>query len=453
MLYRGKRWMAAWLCGIGCGLTMGLAPVAIAQGQGVQGQTSKTKTPPAGKAPSKTGGTPKAKPIEYNDDDESDIGEPGVAPANAGKGKTQRPTGGAPANGSRPTGQRPPPREEDDADAVGPVPQKTGQQKPRPQNPGATGPARPKMAGPQGADPNAIIPCPFKALTKAQQKELDTLLDKWEQRSAGIERFRCKFERWEYDPVFGPADPETAKTFGVGDLKYAAPDKGLFKVNSIKVWTLPVGKDGKPVPKAKGTYEDKAGVFGEQWICDGKSVFQFDYRQKVLKKFPLPPDMQGKKIVDGPLPFLFGAKAETLKQRYWMRVTTPGDVKDQFWIEAWPKFVGDRQNFYNITIILSAKEFLPDAMEVNDPSFRPASHQNPNEKRIVYAFKDREVNWDDPLLSKLDLLALFHKEFFEPSTPRGWTLKVEEFAPPPDAETVQRPQPPAEKAPAKNKKG
>jgi TIGR03009 family protein len=434
--------MMAWVCGISCGLTVGVIPIAMAQGQ-----ASKTKAPSAGKAPAKTGTAPKtggAKPLEVEDADNGDIGEPGVAPANAGKGKTQRPPAGT-QNSARPNSQRPP-RDDGDADAIRPDSQKTGQSKPRPQGPASDRP----MAGPQGTpDPNAIIPCPFKALTKAQQKELDELLAKWEERSGKIERFRCKFERWEYDPVFGPPNPKDAKTFGLGDLKYAAPDKGLFKVNTMKVWQLPVGKDGKPVPGAEGIYEEKPGVHGEHWVCDGKAVFAWDYPQKVIKKLPLPPDMQGKKIVDGPLPFLFGAKAEVLKKRYWLRVTTPDDVQDQFWIEAWPKYVGDRQNFYNITVILSAKEFLPDAMEVNDPSFRPNTHPNPNEKRTVYSFTKREVNWTVSGLSKLNV---FHKEFYEPEAPFGWSIKVEEFAPP-DAETVQRPQPPAEKTSPKNKKG
>ena len=35
------------------------------------------------------------------------------------------------------------------------------------------------------------------------------------------------------------------------------------------------------------------------------------------------PEMQGQSIGDGPLPFLFGAKADTMKSRYWIREITP----------------------------------------------------------------------------------------------------------------------------------
>ena len=37
----------------------------------------------------------------------------------------------------------------------------------------------------------------------------------------------------------------------------------------------------------------------------------------------MPPELQGKAIVDGPLPFLFGADAQKLKQRYYLRIITP----------------------------------------------------------------------------------------------------------------------------------
>ena len=65
----------------------------------------------------------------------------------------------------------------------------------------------------------------------------------------------------------------------------------------------------------------------------------------MLTESPLPKELQGKDIVDGPLPFLFGAKAEKLKQRYYLRIITPPDVQGQVWLEAWPRFLADARNF------------------------------------------------------------------------------------------------------------
>lgn len=382
------------------------------------------------------------KPFQFKDSPRTDaprpggIGEPGAKASP--NGKTTRP----PAPRPNPSPEQP----------LEERPNTKAPAKRPPSDPQGSQPSGPQQPGPQSAKrpapprPNDIIPCPWKTpLTPEALAELDDLLARWEERSAGIERYRCRFTRWEYDPVFGPADPNTAKTVAQGDLKYAAPDKGLFKIDSatIKVHTLPLGEDRKPIPGAKPTYEGSDALFGEHWVCDGKSVFSFDYKLKVLKKYPLPPENQGKGIVDGPLPFLFGAKAETLKKRYWLRVVTPSDVADQHWIEAWPKYVGDRNNFLKVTVLLSSTDFLPNALEVCDPSFRPKV----KEIRTVYQFDKRDINWK---VSALSMLNPFFKEFHEPTPPFGWKLVIEDFAPP-DAETVQRPEKPTEKAPPKKK--
>ena len=76
--------------------------------------------------------------------------------------------------------------------------------------------------------------------------------------------------------------------------------------------------------------EAKDPTQSEQWLCDGKSIYQFDYTQKLVTEYVMPPEMQGKGIGDGPLPFVFGVEAQKLKQRYFMRIITPPDVKTRF---------------------------------------------------------------------------------------------------------------------------
>ena len=49
-------------------------------------------------------------------------------------------------------------------------------------------------------------------------------------------------------------------------------------------------------------------------------MFEYRHDQKQLVERPIPPQLQGQAIVDGPLPFLFGAEAAKLKARYWMRI-------------------------------------------------------------------------------------------------------------------------------------
>ena len=45
--------------------------------------------------------------------------------------------------------------------------------------------------------------------------------------------------------------------------------------------------------------------------------------------------MQGEAIADGPIPFIFGAKVDKMKQRYWIRDITPKEeIGKRTWLEA-----------------------------------------------------------------------------------------------------------------------
>jgi len=283
-----------------------------------------------------------------------------------------------------------------------------------------------------GAVDKKIIPCPWAPLNPNEQQALDDLMKAWEEHSSQIERYRCNFTRWEFDPIFGPKDPAKAKTVGEGRLLYAAPDKGLFEVTALKVWSPPAKPGEKEEWKARPQNQ-----IGEYWICDGKRIFELDARQKKLFERELPPDMQGKAIVDGPLPFLFGAKAAKISARYWLRLITPDDVSGEQWIEASPKYATDARNFKMVHVIIDEKDFLPKAIQVFDPAFNPKTKPI----RSVYTFESREYNWNETLES----LKFWKSAFYEPKTPFGWTKVVEPFSPEPGQEKS------AEKAPTANK--
>ena len=138
---------------------------------------------------------------------------------------------------------------------------------------------------------------PF-TLTAQEEAQLDRTLQAWEKKSKEIDTFDCSFKRWEYDPIFPKpnSNPNAPVNIDLGILKYKSPDKGVFRVLNTE------GPDGKPA----AIEDDRA----DHWICDGKSVFQYIPKQKKLVEHKLPPEMQGKAIVDGPLPFLFGAEAK-----------------------------------------------------------------------------------------------------------------------------------------------
>jgi TIGR03009 family protein len=274
------------------------------------------------------------------------------------------------------------------------------------------------------AAPPRIPVAPFE-LTEPQQKYLDSILNYWEYKSQQVERFRCQFTRWEYDPVFGPKDKDTAKTESVGTIMYAAPDKGLFKVEKMYHFTAPQNAGEQP------RYEERPGEVGEHWVCDGRSVFEYNHQQKKLIQYQLPDGMQGQAIANSPLPFIFGANARQIKDRFWMRVITPAEAKGEYWLEAYPKHRADAVNYQKIWIILDEQDYLPKAIEIYDPTYDP----NRNRKRTAFLFQNREVNWS----LALQKLNLFHKEFYEPALPSGWKKEVQHYdqAPAPQGPAAQ----------------
>ena len=159
----------------------------------------------------------------------------------------------------------------------------------------------------------AVAPkAPF-VLSESQQKLLDQILIKWEKQSDKVKTYKCSFTRWEYDLAFGNPKDDWKKSEGQGQIKYKAPDCGEYIVSSLVEFDPTTGNTK---PKTEGL---------DHWLCDGKAIFEFNAEKKQLIERRLPPELQGKAIADGPLPFIFGAKADQLKRRYWMRDVTPKD--------------------------------------------------------------------------------------------------------------------------------
>jgi TIGR03009 family protein len=146
----------------------------------------------------------------------------------------------------------------------------------------------------------------------------------------------------------------------------------------------------------------------DHWVCTGESIFEFNAPKKQLIERQLAPDMRGKAINNGPLPFIFGAKAAQLKQRYWMRdVTQPADVPQQIWLEAWPKRQQDAANFQHAIVVLGKRTFMPEALRIILPD---------GKNKQDYAFSDTQVN---------DPLSILKGDFLPPIKPLGWTSVLE----------------------------
>jgi TIGR03009 family protein len=271
-------------------------------------------------------------------------------------------------------------------------------------------------AAPQASPMQPPAPRQPPALSPQEQAALDQLLAAWEARSAAVKTWSCTFHKWEYN-AWSPADPKgerLAFAESAGELKYAAPDKGLFRIKESKQWN----------PQTR-RYEVRGGESGEHWVCNGESIFEFRHTDRQLRETKLPPEMRGKAISDGPLPFVFGAKADTLKKRYWMRIITPPNATDQMWLEALPRFQADAANFSKVELILQARDLMPFAIQM----YKPAG-------------QDRDVYQFDPRTNLIDRGLDMIRDFAKPMTPFGYKYVLEDLqaqpaGPPAAAGTVR----------------
>jgi TIGR03009 family protein len=275
-----------------------------------------------------------------------------------------------------------------------------------------------------GAQPQApaapLLPAGFQ-LNALQQGLLDQVLDAWQKESGKIQTFSCPFERLEYVMAFGPVINGQAAPLNKnqGELTYSKPDKGSFQINKIFTYKEQPAPAGQPQAAKRGDWVEQPDAIGEHWVCDGKSIYEYRRDQKQVVERPLPPQMQGQAIADGPLPFLFGAEAAKLKQRYWMRIDDRNKNPNQIWINALPKFQEQAANFRQVDVILDRNRQLPLAMQVTLP----------NGDRQVYVFK-LEAATENGTLDRIQQ-ALFER----PRTPFGWKHVVE------NVPVAQAPQP------------
>ncbi len=273
-------------------------------------------------------------------------------------------------------------------------------QAPAPAAAPAQAPAAQAPAGQRVAAVPAVPQLP-PALSPQEQAALDQLLAAWEARNAAVRTWACTFHKWEYN-AWSPAGPNgdrLAFAESTGELKYAAPDKGLFRVKESKQWS----------PEAN-RYEVRGGEAGEHWVCNGESIYEFRHTERQLRETKLPPEMRGKAISDGPLPFVFGAKADTLKKRYWMRLITPPEVRDQVWLEALPRYQADAANFSKVELILQARDLMPFAIQIHKPG---------GQDRDVYQF--------DPRTNLIDKGLDMIRDFAKPVTPFGYKYVLDDL--------------------------
>ena len=261
------------------------------------------------------------------------------------------------------------------------------------------------------------------ALNQLQEAMLDNVLNAWQLESAKVNTFKCSFERWEYNAFSPKVNNEVAPLNKCsGELSYNRPDKGSFQITEVREFkTTPPAAGEAPNAPVNGNWVKQANAIGEHWVCDGKSIFEYRHQDKHLVERPIPLQLQGQAIVDGPLPFLFGAEAAKLKARYWLRVENQ-ENKEEIWLTALPRFQAQAADYSRIEVILDRTKLLPKAMRV----------KMPDGSLHVYMF-------DIAKASVNDRFAVFKALFERPHVWPGWKHVVEQA---PIAQAANPEQPP-----------
>ncbi len=205
-------------------------------------------------------------------------------------------------------------------------------------------------------------PEPLELVIPNVSPEVEKFLKDWELRTAQIKTMTGSFTRWKYDHTF-----EVVKQ-AEGSFAYAAPDKGNYELRKAPVEKgETITPNGRPRPYAVKPDEP------ERWVCTGKEVIRIDDKAKTYEKVSIPPESQGQNIIDGPLPFLFGMKADRAKKRYRdFKLLKNDDSEIRLELRSFDK--EDAKNWDTAIIRIDPKTFTPIAVKLVDTSGAESVH-------------------------------------------------------------------------------
>jgi len=242
---------------------------------------------------------------------------------------------------------------------------------PRPTQPG---PAAQPVQGGRGPVQKASAQLPAEDNSRTEEQlspELEKVLRDWETKSAQVKSLTGNHVRTVYNLVFEEEKRSSGKFYlknpdmGRIDLVGTNPKRGEK--------SLRIGKSGEPFR----LQADHA----EKWICTGQEIVAINDEDKTFEVMPLPKEAQGENIVNTPLPFLFGMKAEEAKRRY--RIRMEKNTKDSVMLIIFPRLAADQQNYVEAWVMLEKTNYLPTAVKMFDPT---------GKMETVYKFESVKVN-------------------------------------------------------------
>ena len=220
------------------------------------------------------------------------------------------------------------------------------------------------------------------ANAEPMSQELEQLLQNWASASDKIDRLEGEHLRRVYDMVY------EVEKLSQGRFYYQRPDNGRINITPVQVTKEMLtqrAKDEVPTKKKKdGKPFDLKSDEDECWCCDGQRVYELDVAIKEARVAQVPADMQGKNIMDSPLPFLFGMPPEKAKHRFDISLLRPIDLKSGLAkLHILPRLPQDAGNWASADVILDLNTFLPKHVQMVDPA---------GTKITVYSFSSLKVN-------------------------------------------------------------
>lgn len=217
--------------------------------------------------------------------------------------------------------------------------------------------AAPAQTGAASSVLNAFVPPPAHyKLSENEQLKLNEFLTHWENFGKGIKQVSCDVHMMEFDGGVLQQDSKKPVAHNWGLFRFKAPNQLLYHIK---------GEFSYANVDSGGTAVWKEGQNELKIVLDGKSLTQYDYENKKAIVYPLAEDEQNLDLTmdNGQFPLFFVAKAETLKNRFYLRLVTPEKKRQsEVWIEAFPRYARDAQQFQSIVVILSLKDMQPTYM-------------------------------------------------------------------------------------------
>ena len=224
--------------------------------------------------------------------------------------------------------------------------------------------------------------------------ELEQVLREWYDKTKSIERLQGTHTRWMYERTF------FSGSVARGNFYYESPDKGRIDIKPAETEDADSSQDGVQIRDTTGNIYTYKECPSQSWICDGKRIVEVNHEERTFEAMPIPPAQQGKNIMDGPLPFLFGMPPEKAKARYDMKIDQNPELTNDntVCLIVKPRLKQDASNWGEAQVILYRKSFLPYAVKLISQNGISST---------VYIFDDHEVN-------NFNLLKVFGVTPFKP---------------------------------------